>query len=404
MEKLIFNKDEPDTLILADNIITNFNSPPISPGALLVSHGTIKQVCTVTDDFFPLASQTGLKILKYPALTLLPALVDCHVHLAFDGKDFKGSVAQWTQQDQLELRLAQELSAYEQRGILVVRDGGDRGLVGWQARQRSSLPIVRSPGAALFRAGRYGSFLGQGISNVEEGVKHIHQFHQKGFDFIKILVSGIVSFQEYGQVGAPQFKSNEITRLVNTAHDLGLPVMAHASSDEAVAIALTGGVDSIEHGYFISTKSLEVMAAKGIPWIPTVIPVASQLSFQGSKVYSAQEKEVIHKTVQSQLVRIKTASQLGVTLGIGTDAGAYGVPHGSSFQRELELFKEAGLTNSEILQGATSNGAKILGLQHCYGELKAGRPANFIGVKGNPWQDLASLSNLKLYSIVHSSN
>ena len=176
--------------------------------------------------------------------------------------------------------------------------------------------------------------------------------------------------------------------------------MAHASSDEAVSMSIAAGVDTVEHGYFLSHASLEKLAEKQIPWVPTVIPVAAQLHSAGAGSNDRRNRYVIEKTVEQQLEMINQASALGVILGVGTDAGAGGVQHGYGFHQELELYQNAGLTNAQILRCATLNGANILKLG--WGCLQPGCPAAFIAVEGNPLNTLATLKNIK-YAFLPSS-
>jgi imidazolonepropionase-like amidohydrolase len=196
--------------------------------------------------------------------------------------------------------------------------------------------------------------------------------------------------------------------------------MAHASSDEAVAMAVRAGVASIEHGYFLSRDTLKLMAEKGVAWVPTVIPVAAQLAARspdpGISCIDQQDNRgvaqtgfinqpafnqhshhknnyVIAKTVDRQLAMINEAHALGVTLGVGTDAGAAGVRHGYSYWQELALYRQAGLTPGEIIRCATINSARILGLD--WGHLAPRRPAAMIAVSGDPLADIDCLKDIR---------
>lgn len=163
-------------------------------------------------------------------------------------------------------------------------------------------PEILSCGQAIYKKGRYGSFLGPGVSSLDEARQMIDSMCEQGVDWIKILVSGIVSFKEFGNVGFVQFSQTEINCLVDYAHSLGVPVMAHASSDEAVVLALNAGVDSVEHGYFLSTGSLKVMAERNIPWVPTVAPVANQVVPPVSFYHVEATRSVISRLIDSSFV------------------------------------------------------------------------------------------------------
>ncbi|MGB9803694.1 amidohydrolase family protein [Desulfofundulus sp.] len=344
-------------------------------------------------------SREPAPVLELPNCTVIPGLIDCHVHLALDGRDFSSARHQWSARGELLERVKADLTNTLERGIVAVRDGGDRAGIGLEVKElvkKGSLagPLVLACGYALHQQGKYGSFLGPGLTPGELE-KAVDSLTRQGVDHLKVLVSGIVSFSEYGRVGGPQFTRDELKRAVYHAHSRGLRVMAHASGDEAVRMAVEAGVDSIEHGYFISEESLYRMAANGIAWVPTVIPVAGQVRGKLNTQYTAREIEVITRTWQRQLEMIKKAREMGVTLGVGTDAGATGVCHGRGFLEELLLYREAGLSPADILIAATRNGAAILGLGHLLGRIEPGRPAFLVAVEGNPWEDVSALARVK---------
>lgn len=327
--------------------------------------------------------------ISLPGITLMPGMVDCHVHLALDGVDFNEALARWNEPHLLEEHLKESAANYLACGVLAVRDGGDKPAVVLQAKKslnKTGLDIV-GVGSALRREGYYGSFLGPGIQNASEGLTHIKELRRLGIDQLKIIVSGIVSFQTYGKVGPVQFSLSELSTLVAEAHSLGLKVMAHASSDEAVYLSALAEVDSIEHGYFVSDKSLELMSQKDIAWVPTVVPVAIWTEEPWRNTRSQEELAVLEKTYMTHLTKIRKAEEMGIRLGIGTDAGALGVTHGHAYYRELRYFRQAGLSPLSCLKAATIHGAGIIGAEKPVGIALGARP-RLIGVRGNPLEDL----------------
>lgn len=322
-------------------------------------------------------------VLELPGCTVLPGLVDCHVHLGLGGKE----------------SLAERLASYPAHGILAVRDGGDAGGLGLAAACRVAggeleVPLVIACGRALFKKGGYGSLLGRGVEATELEAA-VGVLAREGAQQIKVLVSGLVSFKEYGRVGPPQLGLAELRRIVMRARAYGLKVMAHASGEEAVRLAVEAGVDSVEHGYFLTRELLWRMAERGVAWVPTVVPVAAQLKEGLRERYGPRERGVIARTVGRQLEMIALAREAGVVLGVGTDAGAAGVAHGKSFLEEILLYRKAGLSPADILTAATAGGAATLGLEHLLGYLAPGRPAYLVAVEGNPFTDLEALGRVK---------
>lgn len=365
---------------------------------IMITGGLIRELRPCPDGS-PAAVREEMQLLDLREYTVMPGLVDCHVHLALDGHDFHNAMAQWPQWELIRERIRKDLAATLDKGIIAVRDGGDREWIGLRARdeinREMAWPRIRAAGTALRNPGKYGSFLGPGLNG--EGIREaVDDIARRGADHIKVLVSGVVSFKEYRRVGDTHFTPGQLRELVSAARRRGLKVMAHASSDNAVRLAVEAGVDSLEHGYFLSRSTLEAMAGKDIPWIPTLAPVAVQAREPGKNRCSAGELEVITETYKRQQRMVKKASDMGVRLGVGTDAGASGVLHGKGYLEELLLLKEAGLAGEQILRAATSVGAAILGLEKEMGMIRPGLPPNLIAVRGNPLEDLKALENVAL--------
>jgi imidazolonepropionase-like amidohydrolase len=322
------------------------------------------------------------RVITTDNLTVIPGLIDCHVHLAFDGLNGQ---PQHSEELSVTEGLQDKLVSDLTHGIVAVRDGGDRGGIGLACRDMVNNvelkgPVVMASGTALRKHGGYGSFLGTGAAPGELA-KVMKGLLKGNINQVKVLVSGIVSFKEYSRVGRVQFTLKELEQIVRIAADHGLEVMAHASSDEAVQLCINAGVHSIEHGYFISEDSLKAMADRGIAWVPTVVPVAVQS--QGMDESLTAQTAVIEHTYRRQLRMIRIAQKLGVILGVGTDAGAVGVQHGTGYLKELQLYQDAGLTEEETLMAATRNGAYIIGMEKSLGIISPGRPAHLLVVEGD---------------------
>lgn len=387
-----------DVDILVTGGIVSEIRPSLSEGAPLISPA--KDTAFVvginhedTAFYLPGAvrGEEQVTVVDCGGLTLLPGLVDCHVHLALDGVNFEGMLRRRDQKEELQTHLQNTLESLRCSGILAVRDGGDRYMAGLaaarEARAGDVLPLIVATGGALRKKGMYGSFLGRDLEPT--GIKEaVRETVRAGAGQLKVLVTGVVSFREYGKVGPLQWGREELSFLVAEAHEAGLKVMAHANSDEGTALAVQCGVDSLEHGYFIERETLEQMAGKEIAWTPTIVPVAVQLKEPYRDSHTRAELAVIERTYRQQQLNVETARKLGVAVGVGTDAGAPGVRHGASYLEEMNLLVEAGFSSAEVINAATAKGARILGLENKLGKVKPGLPACLIGVRGNPLADL----------------
>lgn len=384
-------------LLIPDLIWDGFSAYPEKHQAVWVSNGLIKQI--IPADYAEKLPET--ESIYLPGLFLMPGLADCHVHFSMNCTNLFQAIEDWRQRPVEVMDLAREAAAdYLANGILAVRDGGDKMNIGLGMKHcidkgEFSGPLVIATGQAIFRKGKYGNFLGPGVESVEDALAQVELLKGTGIDQLKVVVSGIVSFKDYGIVGPVQFSTAELTEIVAKAHYLGLKVMAHASSAAAVETAVKSGVDSVEHGYFLETPHLEMMAEKNTAWVPTLAPLGNIVT-SGQAPYQGADLEVIKKSFELQLQRVNEAYRLDVNLGIGTDAGANQVWHGYSYHQELEYFAMAGLDNAAIIRLATAGSAQIIGCEKL-GCMAAGYKPYLIGLTGNPFE---SLSHLKSPEIV----
>ncbi len=294
-------------------------------------------------------------IVDFSNYTIIPGLVDAHVHLALPQALEKN-----IQPEEILAGAKQNAAQIAAQGIAAVRDGGDLQEIGLQlSRQNQSELLIQSGGAALRRPHLYGTFLGTGTDS-NNWTEIMQAYKQKGAKHLKILVSGIMSFKKYGRVGDLQFSQQKLNELVKAAQAAGLPVMAHASSDPAVKMAVEAGVQSIEHGYLVEKSTLQQMAEKQITWVPTLAAVANHLEKPHVYHFSPEQRQVIARLVAGQLESLGWAAEMGVPLAVGTDSGSSGVSHGQDYLTELQLYQKAGLSPTQILTAATSGGASLI--------------------------------------------
>jgi len=317
--------------------------------------------------------------------TVLPPLYDCHVHLSFPDALKKNLSASHKKQlnDTPQRRVEQHIHDHLRNGVLGVRDGGDvtGAVLQWKQSSPCSFNIffrLHAAGPAWYREGRYGKLMGCPVGREGDAAGEILSGSKTGIDHIKLIQSGLNSLLHYGKQSVPQFQIEEIRAIYVQVKERGLGLMVHANGEEAVAAAISGGCDSIEHGYFMGNENLQKMADAQIAWVPTVVPMKALAE---QMLPGSIEADVAKRSMENQMEQISKARQYGVRIVLGTDAGSPGVLHGYSMAEELKLFVDAGCRPEEAIRCATMNGAKLMKNDQP-GYLGPGTPASFIVLKG----------------------
>jgi imidazolonepropionase-like amidohydrolase len=325
-------------------------------------------------------SLTGIVDLGHA--TLIPPLIDAHVHLSFSGTSrFPDRNRQDNHGGEAE---AGSLESHWRSGILAVRDAGDHEGAALRFKQTrlKDWPypqIVRSPGWALHAPDRYGRQLGRALPP-EQGLDEALDRMGRGIDHLKLVNSGLNSLEQFGRQTRPQFDPSRLTAIRKAAAKKSLPVMVHANGAAPVRAALTAGCDSIEHGYFMGADNLSRMADQQVYWVPTVAPMAALAEETG---LTRARREVALRTRDHQLNCIAKAHAMGVPIAAGTDSGSPGVPHGAALWHELLWLRRTGLSAAAAVACATSRAAGLLDLEQ-WGALAPGRRADFLVIEADP--------------------
>jgi len=338
---------------------------------------------------------SSLAVDEYPSCTILPGLIDCHVHLTMSGKTDQGLRFRQLQNDfaQSSLLICERLEKVLAHGIMAVRDGGDIGghALMYVRQGGASRVHVKCAGRGWRAPGRYGKFIArvpQNGSTLAQSIKA----NCDVVDHIKILNSGLNSLNEFGRETVPQFGRDELEAAFLDARKLRRKVMVHANGKLPVQVAVEAGCDSIEHGFFMGEENMKRMAERQVIWVPTAFTMKAMRTHLRA---GTTQSEVAAKMLEAQLEQMSRAAELGVALAAGTDAGGFGVRHGEALAEELKLMMEAGFSVEKAVGCATSEGARLLGLDHELGRLGRGMPANFIVVNGAPSSLPASLGKVK---------
>ena len=264
---------------------------------------------------------------------------ECHAHIFLNGRNYKEAVA-LHKNHVSEEAIRQAFAEYRKRGITFVRDGGDALHVSEYASKIAPQYGIdyRSPMFAIHRKGHYGRIVGCAWEDLEEYRDLVKKVKDLGGDFIKIMISGIMIYEQFGQMSEEPLAPEEIRELIHIAHEEGMAVMAHVNGADAVRAAALAGADSIEHGNYIDTECLDAMAESDCVWVPTIVTTRNLL---GCGRYPEQVLEQIY---EKECENLAYGFGKGINIAAGSDAGAYLVPHGDGILWEMKIFVET-LTN-----------------------------------------------------------
>ena len=378
----LLNSHPDSYYVSAGWLIDGTGGPILKRPVIRVSGGTIISIRLGRP-----AESDKEQIIDFSDYTILPGLVDSHVHLSMSGCEEPKTRQRQRNASFKEAKavIFKNLMDHLNSGVVAVRDGGDyRGHTlryKLDSQDMDSIPITCAmAGKAWHAEGRYGSIIGRPPDKGEDLARSIIRKNH-GADHVKIVNSGLNSLSCYGKETEPQFSIDELSAAVRMAEGHGLRTMVHANGRRAVREAIEAGCHSIEHGFFMGDDNLKRMADKQITWVPTLFTMKALCKAIGQ---SGVDIDVVKKNLEHQMGQVARAGEYGVTIAVGTDSGSLGVNHGESMSEEIGLFISAGLSIEEIVKCATINSGKLVGSHYIGGMLISGMPATFIVTRGSP--------------------
>ncbi|MFL6103187.1 MAG: amidohydrolase family protein, partial [Actinomycetes bacterium] len=349
----------PDPLVLrAPRLLDGTGTPAVTDAALLVEGGRIAYAGPAAG----LPEGAGrLPSLEFPGATLLPGLVDAHVHLVASGDP---DLAAGLPKTEAERTLAAVVNARRNldRGVTLVRDLGapraEAVLVG-RAVEEGALagPRVVAAGPAVTMTGGHIPYLGRVTDGVDAMRAAVRANLALGARCVKVVATGGVLTPGVDP-RKPAYTQAELDALVDEAHRLGLTVAAHAIGEGGVAAALRAGVDSVEHGMFLDQRAIELFLETGARLSATFLAPHGIL---GGPSVPAWIKDRARPAAEAQARSFRAAVSAGVPAVAGTDAGTPDNPHGG-VAREVAFMAEAGLDVLLAVKAATGEAADLLGV------------------------------------------
>lgn len=395
-----------DTLIHAGKVFTGTSNSLQENVTIVVEDNKIKAVKKGFAE-----AQEGDTVIDLKTSTVMPGLMDMHVHLSSQHGGPQTYLERFSLNEaDYALRAANYAKITLDSGFTTVRNLGD----GYNetVALRNAISKGYATGPRIYTVAKSIATTGghadpsnglshllrpdvgpkQGVVNGEaEAREAVRTRYQDGADLIKITATGgVLSVAKSGQ--NPQFMTDELEAIVETAKDYGMTVAVHAHGKEGMKRAIEAGVDSIEHGTYMDDEIRKLMKKHGTYYVPTILAgkfVADKAKIDGFFPELVRPKAAaIGPLIQNTF---EQAHKAGVKIAFGTDSGVSA--HGDNAQ-EFSLMVEAGMKPADALLSATVNSASLLGISDILGTLEEGKLADIVAVKGNPLDDISLMESV----------
>jgi imidazolonepropionase-like amidohydrolase len=370
-----------------------------SPGEVLVEGERIAEVGTAVKH------PAGAQVIDLGDRTLLPGLIDAHVHLFLHpgAEDL-----QTVQESVPERTIAATLAARDDlmAGFTAERDMGTEGAGSADTALRDAINQGKIPGPRLRISGNAISILGghedalgynpaqhvlsnaDYANNAEQLIESMREQVKEGADFTKIYETGADSVHD-GQLSTPyQYTADQLSAAVREAARVGHVVAVHATGEPGALYAAQAGVVSVDHSFQLSDETMRLMHEKHIFAVPTFTIQEYFANHAATQEGGQREQAILDLHVQN----FRKQLAAGVPIAMGSDVGPF--PHGTQ-ARELELMVKFGMSPLQALQADLLNGAKLLGWEGQIGALKPGYFADIVATPGNPLNDITALQRVE---------
>jgi imidazolonepropionase-like amidohydrolase len=388
------------TVLFGRKLIDGTGNPPIENPIILIQGSKIIAVGREEDLAIP---QTGNIIkLNYKDKTLLPGLIDCHVHLCMSADDNPLARLYEDSDDMLVLRAANNAQVALKAGITTLRDCGGRNRMTFSIKEAIKKGIIKGPrlllsGRPITITGGHCFFLNGEADGIDGVRKAVRQLIKEGTDFLKIMASGGgMTLSTIPKL--PYYTVEELIVAADEAHRLGRKIAAHCHSTKSIEDALEAGIDTIEHASFLAPdgqRKFESSIAEKI--VASGTYVCPTLSAGRRPIHPVNQTNEYKLGLQADMQNsnFSLMHQMGVKLIAGTDAGVTYTTF-DNYPLCLELAVAGGMTNMQAIQSGTSLAAEALGIADVIGAIQSGKEADIIAVDGDPMENISVLWNIAM--------
>ena len=358
---------------------------------IVLDGGAIADIRPMAD--FP--ETPNAEIVDVAGNTVMPGIIDCHVHLSIDGDaDPIGQVV--ADSDALAaLRMAKNAEKTLAAGITTVRDLGAKNHVDISFRRAVAEGVYRAAprlilsGQPVTMTGGHCWQFGREANGADDVRRAAREQIRAGADCVKLMATGGILTQG-NEIGAAQLEEAEMRAAIEEAEKAGKLTAVHAHGASGIKNGVRAGVHSVEHAYYLDDEGIDMMLARGTWLVPTAAAVGLVVE---NGIDAGIPPDVVEKAeaaIESQRATCRKAWRAGVKIAMGTDAGTPYNRHGENMQ-ELEAMVAVGMSPMEAICAATRRGAELLGLADEIGTIEAGKTADILVVDGDPLEDIAIL-------------
>lgn len=380
-----------NVVIHAGTLIDGTGAEPSHDVFISIVDGVIDTVAPGPPDNLPGS------ILDASALTVLPGLIDCHVHLCMDPVPDIAAQVLGESEAMTVLRGVRNARKTLESGVTTVRNVGTRADLDLDLDNAIRDGIVAGPrivgaGRVICVTGGHGHFMGLEADGPEQVRHAVRTLVKRGVQVIKLTITGGISTPGT-RYGRPLMRLDEIRAAVDEAHLLDRKVCVHAQGWEAITDAVTAGVDSIEHGFFRGPDdpNLAAMREQGIYLVPTLITYDMVIKYGIAGGIPAEAVAKAERAVDEHRQSFAWAVDAGVPIAMGSDAGTEYNDHGTNPGELAYMVRYSAMTPTEAIVASTSSAADLLGIDTWVGTIKAGMAADLIALAEDPLGDVSAV-------------